>query len=140
MEWIKSCNVKEIYNVFDAFEELEAIDWTKRNNNIKKGDVLFIYVGKPYMKIMYKCLVMEDHISASEAIDDSKFIKSKGKANIDESTIYVRLKKISYVDDERLSFEELKRKNLVLGNMQGARKSEYNPKLFDYINSIFDEK
>ncbi|MBQ8999260.1 MAG: hypothetical protein IJ086_11315 [Clostridium sp.] len=71
MEWIRTADVQNSYDVISAFEELEMIDWTKKYK-ISNGDIVYLYVGRPYQKIMYKCLVVEDNIKLSEMIDDKK--------------------------------------------------------------------
>ena len=65
MEWIITAKVtgKEGYDILRAFEELEYIDWHKSKvlKNIKVGDIVYIYVGKPYSKIMLKmeCIAVD---------------------------------------------------------------------------------
>ncbi len=55
MKWIISCNVNG-YNIFGAFEEYKAIFWHKQKalSKSKIGDIIYIYCGKPYGKIMFK--------------------------------------------------------------------------------------
>ena len=41
-EWIIPCD-SEKYDIIGAFNNLLSIDW-KQNNNIKKNDIIFIYL------------------------------------------------------------------------------------------------
>lgn len=142
MKWIRVGDVENTYDVIGAFEELGTIDWTKKKYTISKGDTVYIYVGNPYKKIMYKCIVIDDNVDSANVIDDSKFNINSQKSKIvlkhNSGETYVRLKKLEFIDDERLSLHILNRKGLIHGNIQGAYKSENNEKLFDYIEMIED--
>ena len=59
-EWIIPSNPK-YYNVIQAFEDAEEIDW-KQGRGIKTGDTVFLYVGAPVSAILYKCQVTETDI------------------------------------------------------------------------------
>ena len=59
-EWIIPSNPK-YYNVIQAFEDAEEIDW-KQGRGIKTGDTVFLYVGAPVSAILYKCKVTETDI------------------------------------------------------------------------------
>ena len=61
MEWIIPCN-ERLYDHRAAFENLEFIDW-KQSTNVKIGDTVYIYVGRPTSSILYKCYVKETDIS-----------------------------------------------------------------------------
>lgn len=52
MEWIRTAKLKK-YDVISAFSDINEIDWRKSGFNIKTGDIVYIYVGKPYSRIMY---------------------------------------------------------------------------------------
>lgn len=55
-EWIIPANPK-FYDVINCFNETDTIKW-KQSNNIKLGDIVYIYVGAPYSSILYKCEVI----------------------------------------------------------------------------------
>ena len=59
-EWIIPANPK-FYDVEEAFENAEIIDW-KQSSSIKKGDTVFLYVAAPVSAILYKCKVVEADI------------------------------------------------------------------------------
>lgn len=56
-DWIIPANPK-YYDVIQAFEEKEIIDW-KQSSDIRVGDMVYMYVGAPYSALMYKCKAVE---------------------------------------------------------------------------------
>lgn len=56
-DWIIPANPK-YYDVIQAFEEKEIIDW-KQSSDIRVGDLVYMYVGAPYSALMYKCKAVE---------------------------------------------------------------------------------
>lgn len=58
--WIIPANPK-YYDVIHCFNNTDTILW-KQSNRIKKGDIIYIYVGSPYSAILYKCEVLEADI------------------------------------------------------------------------------
>ena len=59
-EWIIPSNPKD-YDIIHAFDNTDVIDW-KQGAGIKKGDMIFMYVGAPVSAILYKCKVTETNI------------------------------------------------------------------------------
>ena len=59
-EWLVPAN-PAYYDVFAAFEKSDEINW-KQSNNIKVGDTVYLYLGKPYSAIMFRCEVLETDI------------------------------------------------------------------------------
>lgn len=53
--WIVPANPK-YFDIIKAFEENNEIIW-KQSSNIKKGDIVFMYVASPISAILYKCVV-----------------------------------------------------------------------------------
>ena len=70
-KWLIQCNINK-YNVDEAFKELKQVDW-RQNIKVSVGDIVFIYVARPVMAILYKCNVVKADI-VSDVIDDSKFV------------------------------------------------------------------
>lgn len=134
-EWIRTSDLNQ-YDVISAFEELIEINWRKSKYNIGVGDTVFIYVGSPYSKIMYKTVCVKDGISARDIIDDRKFWGETNFKNLD--TEYVRLHLITKMEDEQLTLEYLQKHSFIKHGIQGAYKSEGYPELFAHINSVFD--
>lgn len=121
MEWIRIVKIEK----FDIFNELKKgiyIDWNKHSYDIKKGDVVYVYVAEPYQKIMFKAICVDGDYDVSE--DGEK---------------WMLLKFVSTIDDDRLSLKRLRENGLIKYRIQGAMKSENKPKLFEYINAIFKQ-
>ena len=59
-EWLIPSNPK-YYDIVHAFDETDTIDW-KQGAGIKKGDVVFLYIGAPISAVLYKCKVTETNI------------------------------------------------------------------------------
>jgi len=59
-EWIVPANPK-YYDVIQAFEESEEIDW-KQGRGITVGDTVFLYVAAPVSAILYCCKVTRTDI------------------------------------------------------------------------------
>lgn len=56
-DWMIPANPK-YYDVIQAFEKNEIIDW-KQSSDIRKGDLIYMYVAAPYSALMYKCKAVE---------------------------------------------------------------------------------
>ena len=55
--WLITCNPR-LYDVIGAFARFKKIEW-KQNNNINKGDIVYIYVGSPIKCLKYKCRALK---------------------------------------------------------------------------------
>ena len=58
--WIVPANPK-YFDIIQAFKKNNEIIW-KQSSNIKKGDIVFMYVASPISAILYKCVVTEVNI------------------------------------------------------------------------------
>lgn len=115
-QWVIPCNVK-FYNVVDAFDKLDIIDWKQSQNlkRAKKGDILYIYISSPIKSIKYQCLIKEVNKPKS-TIDDSQFVL-KGDNYINYGN-YMELELLNKLDDDQLDLEFLQ-DNGLKGNVQG---------------------
>lgn len=115
--WLFPCNVNN-YDVFGAFDKYKEIYWRQHLTRIKKGDYVFIYVGKPFSKLAFLCEVKDVNISNDRTfdIDDSSFEK-KSLTECDE---YVRLSFIKNLLDKNIHIQMLHEAGL-LGNIQSQR-------------------
>ncbi len=59
-EWIIPAN-PTFCDTFSFFKEKDTIMW-KQSNNVKVGDIVYLYIGVPYSSIIYKCQVIETGI------------------------------------------------------------------------------
>lgn len=136
MEWIRTANLKK-YDVVQAFKKTDHLDWMKSGFDIAVGDTVYIYVGKPYSKIMYKTSCTASHVEPTERIDDREFWANPKEFNLQSDRI--RLSKIASIDSPDLSIETFHALNLVKNTIQGAYKSANYPELFSYICDCFSE-
>ena len=58
--WLVPANPK-YYDVIKAFKKSNEIIW-KQSSDIHVGDLVYLYVGEPYSKVMYKCMATEVNI------------------------------------------------------------------------------
>ena len=137
MEWIRSVNLNK-FDLIKAFEHREMLDWTKGPFGIEAGDIVYLYVGLPYSKIMYKTICIDDSVDAQSVLDDRQYWKHPEEFS--KSKKFIRLKKLEFIDNDKLSLDTLTKKKLIEGRIQGAYKSDHYPELFEYINRIFDNQ
>lgn len=140
MEWIIPCSTHNRYefDVFEHFNNYSMVDWT-RKNNVNVGDIVYIYVGEPYYKIMFKTICTISIVPA-EKIDD--YVPEEYRWNDYDEFIhgkYTRLELLQTIDTEELSLNTLTTLDLIKYRIQSAIKSESKTKTFSYINQIFDK-
>lgn len=108
MNWIISCNTND-YDIFMAFDEFKTLIWHKQRalSSSKEGDNVYIYCGKPYSKIMFKCQII-GFLSKDECVEtDKKYWKNYEKIKTSEE--YMELKLLEKFDMEELSLDNLKK-------------------------------
>lgn len=93
-EWIVPAN-PEYYDVVKAFNEESVILW-KQSSNINIGDIVYLYVAKPYSAILYKCEALEVNIP----------YKSKNKYLTISKVMKIKL--LEKYDKNEYTFEKLK--------------------------------
>lgn len=59
-EWIVPANI-QYYDMIHCFDHRDSILW-KQSNHIKSGDIVYLYVSRPYSALLYKCGVLESDI------------------------------------------------------------------------------
>lgn len=68
-----------MYDALGAFRNLQFIYWTQRLKNIEVGDVVYIYLGAPVSRIVYKSEVIEKDVPfIDEVLNDTPCRKAKG--------------------------------------------------------------
>nr|WP_302597123.1 HNH endonuclease [uncultured Cellulosilyticum sp.] len=105
MNWIIPANVKT-YDVLSAFAENKYIDW-RQNANFAVGDTVYIYVSRPYQKIMFKTEVVCINLDYEETIDDRKYWVNQEENEDDGKRKYMRLRLEKKSDSELLNLESL---------------------------------
>lgn len=128
-EWIIPCNVK-YYDVTGAFKKLKRIDWKQSAKNINVNDIVYIYVGRPFSSIKYKCLVTKVNLNSIE-IDDSEFVII-GDQYVNYGN-HMELEFIREYDDNVLSLSVLAEHGMK-GRIQGPRRAD--PEISKLIFSI----
>lgn len=108
------------------------INW-KQSTNIEAGDIVYIYIGKPYSSIKYKCIATKVDIREPE-IDDKEFvIQGDRYTNYGR---YMEIKLLKEFDDEIFSIYKLKENGLK--SIQGPLKITLQ--LRDYIKSMEEKQ
>lgn len=130
-EWIITCNLK-YYDINGAFRKFSKIDW-KQRNNINVGDIVYIYITKPYSSIMYKCLANKVNLP-SVGINDSEFnLEGSGYGDYGR---YMELEFLSKYDKNQFPMDILMKNGLK--TVRGP--SKVTPKLSKYILKVLNNK
>lgn len=127
-EWVITCN-PSYYDVNVAFNKLKKIEW-KQSVNINAGDIVYIYVGKPFKEIKYKCIAKKVDLSSAGRIDDSEFILDN--SNYNDYGRYMELSLLVKYDEQQYPLSKLKEHGLK--SVQGP--SKLNEELYNYIKLI----
>lgn len=115
-KWLIPSNIKK-FDAVSHFENNERIDWLIQGN-WKIGDLVYIYVGMPIKKIMFKTII-ENEVSYVGTTE-------KGAC----------LRLIKKMDSECLSFENLLQHGLK-GNIRG--KMNLSGELEEYVDKCFKD-
>lgn len=137
--WLFPSNL-EYYNVYGAFEQYDELYWRQNLNNIKVGDKVFIYIGKPESKIAFYCDVIEANVNQDNASSINDSIFYLGEESLHEK--YVKIKLLKRLYDNRFNLQYLKRNGLK-GNIQNQQEvsKEVLNSILELINySYLDEK
>ncbi|MBE5077534.1 hypothetical protein [Anaerotignum lactatifermentans] len=137
MEWIRTANLKK-YDVIGTFKAFAYLDWVKSGFEIAEGDIVYIYVGKPFSRIMYKTVCTCSQVDEDKRIFDQKFWDNPDEFNVKKDRVRLRLE--SKIGSDMLSIEALRQKHLIKTTIQGAYKAANYPELFSYIRQCFDEQ
>lgn len=103
--WIISANPTK-YNVIAAYSKYDLIDWTQ-SANFEIGDIVYIYVSKPFQKIMFKTEVLATNIQREDAFDDDEFWLVNPKLQVKENKKLARLKQLGFVDSDHFALNQL---------------------------------
>ena len=125
--WIIPCNCN-YYDVVSAFENLDKINW-KQSTNIKAGDIIYIYAGKPYSAILFKTIATAVN-QGERTIKDFEYVID-GTNYIDYGR-YMELQLIQRYEKSAITFSELRENGL--RSIQGPIKVK--PELQDFIDNI----
>ena len=142
-EWIITAAVTgdKGYKIFEAAAELDGIWWTASavTKNIEVNDIVYMYIGVPYSKIMYK-FKCTDVVkgSYSDVINDDLKYWNKPELHSNKQCDSFKIDKLQFLDDDNLSLKKLNQLGLIKTRIQGSYKSDNHPELFRYIGEQFD--
>ncbi|MBZ9623650.1 hypothetical protein G9F71_012390 [Clostridium sp. FP2] len=88
----------DAYDIHAAYKEHIELSFSKYKSgglgkvNATKGDIVYLYIGEPIRKVMYKCRITDANKNNDETINDEKYFISnnhKGdKKNLMKPVIY----------------------------------------------------
>lgn len=127
--WTIPCNIND-YDVVSAFKELKTIEWKQVLSSVCVGDIVYIYVGKPYSQILYKCKINKVNLDRT-TIDDKKFWSDPN--NYGSYKRYMEIEPVEEYFDIRL-FGKENLKQYGLSNIQSQASAD--ERLVKYIENI----
>jgi len=125
--WIVPCSVK-FYDVVDHFKKQDTIIWRKVSA-LKTGDIVYLYIGKPYSEIKYRCHIVNDNVDDEILMKNTYAIR---KTNSVRKYFYFELKLDYTYPKGVLSLEKLREHGL--GQTQTQARTDR--KLQAYLDSI----
>lgn len=99
--WLVPSNY-HFYNVIEAFHANDTIHWKQGNDNMRAGDLVFLYVGQPFSAILFKCEIVEADIPYTGARNEHVNLKN-----------LMRIKKLEEYPKDYLNLPELKKYDVV---------------------------
>ena len=107
--WIFPSNPK-MYDTLGAFRNLPFVYWTQRIKSIEIGDIVYIYLGSPISRIVYKSEVVDKDIPFSgEVLNDKEYWRNG--YSFDEHPLtrrFIKLRPLEENFNEKLNFWGLK--------------------------------
>lgn len=118
--WLVPSN-DSTFRIGDAIEaQGGVVDW-RQSNNYAIGDIVFVYISKPYHAIRYKMEVVKVKIDEDGHLDQERFWTDKDTYYSGLGMYqYVRFKLIEAYTDDLLSLHHLHEHGLK-GNLQGVQ-------------------
>lgn len=131
-EWIFPSN-PNIYRTDDALHDSPYIEWTQTKNakNLRKDDIVYIYISAPVQEIHWKCLVTDVMRFSGQADDSAYYVDPLARPSSDPTAKLKML--LEYDIPEMLSFEKLKEHG-IKGSIMGPRK--VGPELSRYLAEV----
>jgi predicted restriction endonuclease len=139
--WLKAA-INE-FNVSKAFEKLGKIDWAI-NHHIKKHDIVYLYMGRPVQKIIFKTLCIDDNVPPSQMVDDSKYMRQASNSKLTQRNSKKLIRLIPIINFEKELSNEFSLHTLVDNGMarsyvRDTRKLDNKPSLLEYIQRVEEE-
>lgn len=105
MNWIIAANIKK-YDVLSAFNDNTYVDW-RQNASIQVGDIVYIYVSRPYKRVMFKTVVIAVNLTLNETTQDKKYWVDQLTYDNSKVSKYMRLKLVQKIDNELLTLDKI---------------------------------
>lgn len=106
--WIFSAN----FNIFDiavAIDETGFINWNIfRTTNIEKGDIVYLYLGKPISQVVFQFEVTDNDLSADEAKAEMESYWKVRFAQNKKRWIRMKFLASAAIPEEQLQYATLK--------------------------------
>ena len=128
--WLYPANTK-FYDVLAALAEPQT--YWPMSSKVAVGDVLYMYLAKPYQQLAYVCEVLEVGVELDSIIEQLKpFMKNLPAASNKPFMLIRPVSSITLQDESPLSYAALKQHGLN-GMLMGPRKLENNIELLNFI-------
>lgn len=127
-----SCNAK-FFDVVAHFRSNREVYW-RTNAAIDINDVVYLYIGKPYGEIMYKCVVKDNTIDKEFISKNAPYAIRKDKEDT-KRTKYLKLELQHSYSKGTFIFSKLKSHGL--GQVQ--KTARVDRKLMQYIETVESE-
>lgn len=134
--WLLICNPK-YYDFKGAFRDLDTIFWkqTPRMKRMQPGDIGFVYITRPFMRVMYMVEIINVGLELTKERKDKDADYTIGTRSTSDIERCVEIKLISACDDVELGIDFM-RENGFTGTMQAPRFIT-NPELIVYLKKFF---
>ena len=106
--WIIPCN-PNMFDIVEHFSNNTKMMW-KATSSTEEGDLAFIYVGRPFSSIMFKCEIIRSRITYSEILK-SEYDILKHETKMRKN--YVEMQLIEKYPSTWFPFKELVRHELL---------------------------
>ncbi|MBO5996326.1 MAG: hypothetical protein J6P77_03710 [Acetobacter sp.] len=103
--WIFPSNTK-MYDTLGAFRNLPFVYWTQRLKSIEVGDIVYIYLGAPVSRIVFKSEVVEKNVPFSgEVLNDKEYWRNGYTFDGHPLTHkYIKLRPLKENNNEQLNY------------------------------------
>lgn len=127
--WIIPCNIK-VFDVISHFKTNKRVVW-KNAFTIRKGDIAYLYLGRPYGEIRYKCMVVNDAVDEELLQANAYAIPAKKWNNyFSKKEKYIEMEFVREFPEGMLTSEKLREHGL--GQVQIQARTDR--KLQQFIN------
>lgn len=129
-DYVISCNLDK-FDLIKHFENSKTVIW-KQTKPCKKGDYVYVYVGRPYSRLFYRCVVTQADIQ--QCPEESAFYKDKpGRI---KNPKYMELTVDKMLPELGLSLVELQKNGLKTVQCT----TQVSNELRNYLNCVIEGK